>query len=221
MDPADAGGKPWVHVAPIPDDYREPYHAAIRRRAANTRGMSVKFWKPSSRAAFIAESLPSVGGQIVFPPGYLAEVYASRSRGRWHLHRRRSAGRIRKIGRWFWGFEMQGVAPDIVVLGKPMGNGFPLAGVVTTPEIAASFDNGMEFFSTYRRESGRVRGGAGGAGCSRDKKGLQENAHDRGRPSAPCVAQDETSADRRRARSGTVLGNRTVHPRGEEASDSS
>ena len=54
-----------------------------------------------------------------------------------------------RLGDYFWGFEMQGVVPDIVVLGKPMGNAFPLAGVVTTPEIAASFDNGMEFFSTY------------------------------------------------------------------------
>jgi 4-aminobutyrate aminotransferase-like enzyme len=44
---------------------------------------------------------------------------------------------------------MQNVVPDIVVLGKPMGNAFPLGGVVTTEEIAASFDNGMEFFSTY------------------------------------------------------------------------
>ena len=54
-----------------------------------------------------------------------------------------------RLGDFFWGFEMQGVVPDIVVLGKPMGNGFPLAGVVTTPEIAEAFDNGMEFFSTF------------------------------------------------------------------------
>ena len=98
---------------------------------------------------FIAESLPSVGGQVVFPPGYLAECYR-------HI---RAAGGVciadevqvgfGRLGDFFWGFQMQAVVPDIVVLGKPMGNGFPLAGVVTTPEIAASFDNGMEFFSTY------------------------------------------------------------------------
>src|SRR4029450_13138851 len=46
-------------------------------------------------------------------------------------------------------FEQQGVVPDIVVLGKPIGNGYPLGAVVTTPEIATSFDNGMEFFSTF------------------------------------------------------------------------
>ena len=49
----------------------------------------------------------------------------------------------------FYAFEAQGVVPDIVVLGKPIGNGYPLGAVVTTPEIAASFDNGMEFFSTF------------------------------------------------------------------------
>ena len=54
-----------------------------------------------------------------------------------------------RVGTHWWGFETQGVVPDIVVLGKPIGNAFPLAAVVTTPEIAASFDNGMEFFSTF------------------------------------------------------------------------
>jgi 4-aminobutyrate aminotransferase-like enzyme len=54
-----------------------------------------------------------------------------------------------RLGTHFWGFETQGVVPDIVVLGKPIGNGFPLAAVITTEEIAAQFDNGMEFFSTF------------------------------------------------------------------------
>jgi hypothetical protein len=49
----------------------------------------------------------------------------------------------------FWGFASQNVVPDIVVLGKPIGNGFPLAAVITTREIAESFANGMEFFSTF------------------------------------------------------------------------
>jgi 4-aminobutyrate aminotransferase-like enzyme len=49
----------------------------------------------------------------------------------------------------WWAFETQGVTPDIVTLGKPMGNGHPLAAVVTTPDIAAAFDNGMEYFNTY------------------------------------------------------------------------
>jgi ethanolamine-phosphate phospho-lyase len=53
------------------------------------------------------------------------------------------------VGTHFWGFETQGVVPDIVTMGKPIGNGHPLAAVVTTPEIAASFRTGMEYFNTY------------------------------------------------------------------------
>ncbi len=54
-----------------------------------------------------------------------------------------------RVGSSFWAFETQGVIPDIVTLGKPLGNGHPLAAVITTPEIAASFDNGMEYFNTF------------------------------------------------------------------------
>ena len=84
-----------------------------------------------------------------------------------------------RLGIWFWGFEMQGVTPDIVVLGKPIGNGFPLAAVITTAEIAAAFDNGMEFFSTF--------GGNPVACAARlavmevlEEEGLQENAREVG-----------------------------------------
>ncbi len=99
--------------------------------------------------AFIAESAPSVGGQIILPERYLASVYAIV----------RAAGGVciadevqtayGRLGTHFYAFEAQGVVPDVVVLGKPIGNGYPLGAVVTTRAIAASFDNGMEFFSTF------------------------------------------------------------------------
>lgn len=54
-----------------------------------------------------------------------------------------------RVGQAFWGFELQGVVPDIVVMGKPIGNGHPLAAVVTTPELAARFANGMEYFNSF------------------------------------------------------------------------
>ena len=53
------------------------------------------------------------------------------------------------VGECFWGFELHGVVPDIVTMGKPLGNGHPLAAVVTTPAVAASFHNGMEYFNTF------------------------------------------------------------------------
>jgi 4-aminobutyrate aminotransferase-like enzyme len=100
-------------------------------------------------AGFLAESCPSVGGQIVFPPGYLAAVYdAVRAAGGVCIADEVQTG-LGRIGSHFWAFEAQGVIPDIVVMGKPLGNGHPLAAVVTTRAIADAFDNGMEYFATF------------------------------------------------------------------------
>jgi len=152
--PGGSGRKPWVHVACMPDDYRGKYHredaqAGMKYAAHVGEILDAMCKQGHAPAAYIAETLPSVGGQIVFPPNYLEEVYT-------HVH---AAGGLcisdevqvgfGRLGTHFWGFETQNVIPDIVVLGKPIGNGFPLAAVITTPEIARSFDNGMEFFSTF------------------------------------------------------------------------
>jgi len=149
--PGGTGKPSWVHVVPLPDRYRGrasgqtdddfvgAVAAAIDRLQADGAGL----------CGFIAESCPSVGGQIMLPLGYLAAVYDDV----------RGAGGVciadevqtayGRIGSHFYAFAEQGVVPDIVVLGKPIGNGYPLGAIVTTPEIARSFDNGMEFFSTF------------------------------------------------------------------------
>jgi 4-aminobutyrate aminotransferase-like enzyme len=154
--PGGGGKPPWVHVVPIPDVYRGPHggngpDSAAGAKYADTVAGAIDQLRAAGAGvcAFIAESCPSVGGQIMFPAGYLTAVYR-------HV---RAAGGVciadevqtayGRIGTHFYAFEEQGVVPDIVVLGKPIGNGFPLGAVVTTPEIAASFDNGMEFFSTF------------------------------------------------------------------------
>jgi 4-aminobutyrate aminotransferase-like enzyme/Ser/Thr protein kinase RdoA (MazF antagonist) len=178
--PGGSGPKPWVHVAPLPDDYRGPYRrddsAAGKKYASHVAEVLEQLKKEGrSAAAFIAETLPSVGGQIVFPPGYLAEAYR-------HL---RAAGVVciadevqvgfGRLGTHFWGFETQNAVPDIVVLGKPIGNGFPLAAVITTREIAASFANGMEFFSTFGGNPVACAAGLAVLDVLRDER-LQENA---------------------------------------------
>jgi 4-aminobutyrate aminotransferase-like enzyme/Ser/Thr protein kinase RdoA (MazF antagonist) len=152
--PGGGGRKSWVHVAPIADDYRGLYRRgdadAGKKYARHVAEILSRLRAEGrSAAAYIAETLPSVAGQIVFPPGYLAEVYRHvRSAGAVCIADEVQVG-FGRLGTHFWGFETQGVVPDIVVLGKPIGNGFPLAAVITTTEIAASFDNGMEFFSTF------------------------------------------------------------------------
>ncbi len=152
--PGGQGAPPWVHTAPIPDVYRGPYKRdypnAGSRYAQHVLEIIERLRERGAGiAGYIAETCPSVGGQIFFPDGYLADVY----------HHVREAGGVciadevqtgyGRIGTHFWAFEAQGVAPDIVVMGKPIGNGHPIGAVVTTPEIAGSFDNGMEFFSTF------------------------------------------------------------------------
>jgi 4-aminobutyrate aminotransferase-like enzyme len=152
--PGGIGHASWVHVVPVADVYRGEHKAgnsnAGAKYAASVADEIGRLHAAGGRlCGFIAESCPSVGGQIIFPPGYLTEVYR-------HV---RAAGGVciadevqtayGRLGHSFYAFEEQRVIPDIVVLGKPIGNGFPLGAVVTTREIAASFDNGMEFFSTF------------------------------------------------------------------------
>jgi 4-aminobutyrate aminotransferase-like enzyme/Ser/Thr protein kinase RdoA (MazF antagonist) len=152
--PGGRGKKPWVHVAPIADDYRGAYRRGetdAGAKYARHVGEILERVRGEGRqvAAYIAETLPSVAGQIVFPPGYLGEVYRLvRAAGGVCIADEVQVG-FGRLGSQFWGFETQGVVPDIVVFGKPIGNAFPLAAVVTTQEIAASFANGMEFFSTF------------------------------------------------------------------------
>ena len=148
------GAPEWVHTAPVADVYRGPYKAGDKkagRKYAQEVQRVIEEIETGGRGlcGFIAESCPSVGGQIVFPQGYLEGVYK-------HV---RAAGGVciadevqtgyGRTGTHFYAFEEQMVVPDIVVLGKPIGNGHPISAVITTPEIAASFDNGMEFFSTF------------------------------------------------------------------------
>ena len=152
--PGGSGRKPWVHVAPIADDYRGIHRRGepdLALKYARDVGEIVNHLQDAGRgpAAFIAETMPSVGGQIVFPPGYLAEAYRHvRAAGGVCIADEVQVG-FARLGTHFWGFETQAVVPDIVVLGKPIGSAFPLAAVVTTREIAEVFDNGMEFFSTF------------------------------------------------------------------------
>jgi len=179
--PGGTGRKPWVHVAPIADDYRGLYRRGepdIGKKYAFAVAEILENVKREGRgvAAFIAETLPSVGGQIVFPPNYLHEVYRHvRGAGGVCIADEVQVG-FGRLGTHFWGFETQGVVPDIVVLGKPIGNAFPLAGVVTTPEIAAAFANGMEFFSTFGGNPVSCAAGLAVLDVLRDEE-LQGNAH--------------------------------------------
>lgn len=152
--PGGSGAPDWVHTAQLPDSFRGPYSyrdsTAAEKYAQSVRDALARLAKSGRKVCgFIAETCPSVGGQLFFPPGYLAKVYAAvRAAGGVVIADEVQTG-YGRIGTHFWAFESQGVEPDIVVMGKAMGNGHPLAAVITTPAIARSFDNGMEYFSTF------------------------------------------------------------------------
>merc|ERR1712029_541024 len=103
-------------------------------------------------AAFFAESMISCGGQVVLPKGYLKKVYEYvREAGGVCVADEVQVG-FGRVGDKFWAFELAGddVCPDIVTIGKPIGNGHPIACVITTEEIAKSFSQiGTEYFNTY------------------------------------------------------------------------
>jgi len=178
--PGGRGRKPWVHVAPIPDEYRGPHRRGdpdLGKKYASYVVQILENLEKEHRsvAAYIAETLPSVAGQIVFPPNYLAEVYQHvRASGGVCIADEVQVG-FARLGTHFWGFETQSVVPDIVVLGKPIGNAFPLAAVVTTPDVAASFNNGMEFFSTFGGNPVACAAGLAVLDVLRDEN-LQHNA---------------------------------------------
>lgn len=152
--PGGIGQMPWVHKAMNPDVYRGPYQnnngeagkAYARSVAEIIENLKQKNKKP---AAFICETLLGVGGQMPLPKNYLKEVYSIvQAAGGICIADEVQVG-FGRVGSKFWGFELQEVLPDIVVMGKPIGNGHPLAAVVLTEAIATKFNNGIEFFNTY------------------------------------------------------------------------
>lgn len=178
--PGGTGAPEWVHVAPIADDYRGAHKrgdATAGAKYAAQVGEIIDRLRADGRrlAAFIAETCPSVGGQIVFPSGYLRDVYGYvRAAGGVCIADEVQTG-LGRMGTHFWAFEAQRVVPDIVVLGKPLGNGHPIGAVVTTRAIADAFDNGMEFFSTFGGNNVSCAVGLAVLDVLRDER-LQEHA---------------------------------------------
>ncbi len=138
-----------VFVAPVPDPYRGKYRSSDPRcgekYAEDLEGLIAGV--SGGIAGFIHESVQGVGGQVVYPQDYLRRAYESVRRAGGVCIADEVQTGFGRTGTHFWAFEAQGVVPDILTLGKPIGNGFPLGAVITTREIARSFD-GVQYFNT-------------------------------------------------------------------------
>lgn len=150
-NPKGQGQRDFILKAPIPDAYRGKYNEdsdmSGYKYALDALHLIESFSHPI--AAFIAEPIVGCGGQVPLAKGYLHHLYpAIRAMGGLCISDEVQTG-FGRVGDHFWGFEQHGVVPDMVILGKPMGNGHPMGAVVCTQEIAESFEKGVEFFSSF------------------------------------------------------------------------
>ena len=178
------GPSEWVHLIEVADDFRGRFRrgeADIAQKYADLvdEALANIIARDGKLAGFIAETFPSVGGQIIPPKGYLPAVYEKiRKAGGVCIADEVQTG-LGRLGDYFFGFEQQGAVPDIVVLGKPIGNGHPLGVVVTTRKIADSFAKGPEFFSTFGGSTLSCRTGLEVLNIVEDER-LQKNAKQMG-----------------------------------------
>jgi len=137
-----------VHHALAPYPYRGPFGYddadAGKKYAADVKEV-IDYATPGKIAGFIAESIQGVGGFVEFPQGYLKQTYEYvRAAGGVCIADEVQTG-FGRTGTHFWGFETQDVIPDIVTMAKGIGNGCPLAAVVTTHKIAQSLVGKIHF----------------------------------------------------------------------------
>ena len=150
--PGGEGPPDYVHVVPIPDPYRGIYRGPSSglKYAAEVETILHEIRSNSKRvSSFIFEPIMGCGGQIIPPNGFLSSsLKMIRDHQGICIADEVQIG-FGRMGDFFWGFETQDIVPDIVSLGKSIGNGHPLSVVVTSEELSDEFNNGMEYFNSF------------------------------------------------------------------------
>ena len=146
------GPPDFVYTVPMPDTYRGKYRGnnAGREYLRELKNILEQLKKNNKKiSAFIVEPIMGCGGQLILPKNFLKEAFdLVRNAGGICIADEVQIG-FGRMGTNFWGFETENVVPDIVTMGKSMGNGHPLSAVVTTKKIADLFNNGMEYFNSF------------------------------------------------------------------------
>ena len=177
-----SGCPDFVHVVSRPDPYRGKYTGqnCFKEYLVELDNVLNKIKiKNKGVASFIVEPIMGCGGQIIFPSGFLSKAFnLVRENGGICIADEVQIG-FGRMGSHYWGFETENVIPDIITVGKSMGNGHPLSAVITTREIADRFNNGMEYFNSF---GGNPVSCAVGRSVLKviEKEKLQENAHKTG-----------------------------------------
>lgn len=143
---------PYVVAVPNPDSYRGEYRGAdageryAEHVLAAVNTLAERGIKP---AAFVIDTIVSSGGIVKPQPGYLARAAEIiRSAGGLFIADEVQPG-FGRTGDNFWGFEADGLVPDIVTMGKPMGNGHPIAAMVASRALVESFSKSVGYFNTF------------------------------------------------------------------------
>ena len=150
--PGGKGPPEYVHVVPMPDPFRGIYRGQSSglKYAAEVKTILDKIRSDNKRvSAFIFEPILGCGGQIIPPNGFLSSSFKMvRDNNGVCIADEVQVG-FGRMGESFWGFETQNIVPDIVTLGKSIGNGHPLSVVVTSEDLSNEFNNGMEYFNSF------------------------------------------------------------------------
>lgn len=137
-----------VRLVPAPDplrmgDVAAEFAAGVQAAIDDLRRHGIK------PAALIVDTVFSSDGVFVDPPGFLAPAVAAiRAAGGLFIADEVQPG-FGRTGDSMWGFQRHGLLPDMVSLGKPMGNGYPVAGLVMKPEVIAAFGSKARYFNTF------------------------------------------------------------------------
>ena len=150
--PGGKGPPEYVHVVPMPDPFRGIYRGQSSglKYAAEVKTILDEIRSDNKRvSAFIFEPILGCGGQIIPPNGFLSSSFKMvRDNNGVCIADEVQVG-FGRMGESFWGFETQDIVPDIVTLGKSIGNGHPLSVVVTSEDLSNEFNNGMEYFNSF------------------------------------------------------------------------
>ena len=178
-------GKPnFVQVVPMPDVFRGEHRLSNARPGEYYIGLledaisNIK-QKGKRLAFFMVEPIMGCGGQVIIPSDFMRKSFAIvKKEGGLCIVDEVQIG-FGRVGSHFWGFEMSGVEPDIITIGKSIGNGHPLSVLITKKHIAESFNNGMEYFNSFGGNPVSCKIGQAVLNVIKEEK-LQKNAYETG-----------------------------------------